>query len=75
MLIIQVPFEFAVQDVLEQLKKISKGDFKSPITERRKSGAIVFAAVSLPVQEIQNLLGTVSEYVYEPLRLPPQSLN
>lgn len=53
----------AVKDVLEQLKKISKGDYKSPITERRKSGTIVFAAVSLPVQEVQNLLGTVSEYV------------
>ncbi|KAL0533877.1 hypothetical protein IC582_028148 [Cucumis melo] len=58
---IQVPFESAVQDVLEQLKKISEGDYKSPITERRKSGAIVFAAVSLPVQEIQNVLGTLGK--------------
>lgn len=57
--------------MLEQLKKISEGDYKSPITERRKSGAIVFAAVSLPVQEIQNVLGTVSGYVYEPLWFPP----
>lgn len=63
MSIIQVPFEVAVQDVLEQLKKIAKGDYKTPISERRKSATIVFAAVSLPVQEIQNLLDTVSEYV------------
>lgn len=60
MLIIQVPFEFAVQDVLEQLKNISKGDYKSPISGKRKSRTIVFAAVSLPIQEIQNLLDTVS---------------
>ncbi|XP_022964893.1 tRNA ligase 1 isoform X1 [Cucurbita moschata] len=56
---IQVPFEFAVQNVLEQLKKISKGDYKSPITERRKSATIVYAAVSLPVQDIQDALDTL----------------
>lgn len=70
MFTIQVPFEFAVQNVLEQLKKISKGDYKSPITERRKSATIVYAAVSLPVQDIQDALHTVSEHVYEPLWLP-----
>ncbi|XP_022157928.1 tRNA ligase 1 [Momordica charantia] len=58
---IQVPFEVAVQDVLEQLKKIAKGDYKTPISERRKSATIVFAAVSLPVQEIQNLLDTLGK--------------
>ncbi|KAL0436472.1 UNVERIFIED_CONTAM: tRNA ligase 1 [Sesamum radiatum] len=53
---IQVPFEFAVEKVLEQLRAIAKGDYTTPSTEKRRFGAIVFAAVSLPVSEILNLL-------------------
>lgn len=53
---IQVPFESAVKQVLEQLKLIAKGEYKAPSTEKRNFGTIVFAAVSLPVTEIQSLL-------------------
>ncbi|CAK7342904.1 unnamed protein product [Dovyalis caffra] len=53
---IQVPFESAVRQVLEQLQNIAKGEYTPPSTEKRKSGAIVFAAVSLPVTEISSLL-------------------
>ncbi|KAK9279399.1 hypothetical protein L1049_013078 [Liquidambar formosana] len=53
---IQVPFEFAVKQVLEQLRTIAKGEYTTPSTEKRKFGSIVFAAVSLPVSEIQSLL-------------------
>jgi hypothetical protein len=45
--------------VLEQLKKIASGDYMTPDTEKRKFGAIVFAAVDLPVTEIQSLLNNV----------------
>lgn len=53
---IQVPFESAAKQVLEQLKLIAKGEYKAPSTEKRNFGTIVFAAVSLPVTEIQSLL-------------------
>lgn len=53
---IQVPFKFAVEKVLEQLRAIAKGDYTAPSTEKRRFGAIVFAAVSLPVSEILSLL-------------------
>ncbi|KAK9732611.1 hypothetical protein RND81_04G010000 [Saponaria officinalis] len=53
---IQVPFESAVTSVVEQLKAISKGDYVPPSTEKRRLGAIVYAAVSLPVTEILHLL-------------------
>ncbi|KAK7854665.1 trna ligase 1 [Quercus suber] len=56
---VQVPFEFAVKQVLEQLKNIAKGDYSTPDTEKRKFGAIVFAAVNLPVTEIRTLLDNV----------------
>ncbi|KAF2321805.1 hypothetical protein GH714_002887 [Hevea brasiliensis] len=49
---IQVPFESAVKQVLEQLRKIAKGEYTTPIIERRKLGTIVFAAIDLPVPEI-----------------------
>lgn len=45
---------------MEQLKSIAKGDYPTPGTEKRKFGTIVFAAVSLPVTEIQSLLANVS---------------
>ncbi|XWS71328.1 hypothetical protein CRYUN_Cryun03dG0128800 [Craigia yunnanensis] len=57
---IQVPFEFAVQQVVEQLRKIAKGEYTVPSTEKRKLGTIVFAAVNLPVAEIQSLLDKLS---------------
>lgn len=37
-----------------------KGDYKMPSTKKRKFGNIVFAAVSLPVNEIRSLLDNVS---------------
>ncbi|KAF5954109.1 hypothetical protein HYC85_006965 [Camellia sinensis] len=58
---IQVPFEFAVEKVLEQLRTIAKGDYSTPSTEKRKFGNIVYAAVSLPVGEIQSLLDNLAE--------------
>ncbi|XP_075635217.1 tRNA ligase 1 isoform X2 [Castanea sativa] len=58
---VQVPFEFAVKQVLEQLKNIAKGDYSTPDTEKRKFGAIVFAAVNLPVTEIRTLLDNLAE--------------
>ncbi|CAL5387263.1 unnamed protein product [Camellia sinensis] len=58
---IQVPFEFAVEKVLEQLRTIGKGDYSTPSTEKRKFGNIVYAAVSLPVGEIQSLLDNLAE--------------
>lgn len=57
---VQVPFEFAVKQVLEQLKAIAKGDYIAPSTEKRKFGTIVFAAISMPATEIQTLLDEVS---------------
>ncbi|XP_021279308.1 tRNA ligase 1 isoform X2 [Herrania umbratica] len=56
---IQVPFEFAVQQVVEQLRKIAKGEYMVP-AEKRKLGTIVFAAVNLPVAEIQSVLNKLS---------------
>ena len=56
----QVPFEFAVKQVLEQLKAVAKGEYSAPVTEKRRLGAIVYAAVSLPVAEIHQFLQRVS---------------
>ncbi|KAJ4725978.1 putative RNA ligase [Melia azedarach] len=57
---VQVPFESGVKHVLEQLRLIAKGEYKAPSTEKRKFGTIVFAAVSLPVTEIQSLLDNLA---------------
>ncbi|XP_074592518.1 tRNA ligase 1 isoform X2 [Curcuma longa] len=57
---IQVPFDFAVKRVLEQLKDVAKGGFKTPESEKRKFGNIVFAAVTLPVEEIKSVLDKVA---------------
>ncbi|XP_043699681.1 tRNA ligase 1 isoform X2 [Telopea speciosissima] len=57
---IQVPFDYAVKQVLEQLKTVAKGDFSVPNTEKRKFGTIAFAAVTLPVTEIRNLLNNLA---------------
>ena len=57
----QVPFEVAVKQVSEQLRNIAKGDYTPPDTEKRKFGTIVFAALSLPVTEVQGVLKNVSK--------------
>ncbi|KAF9589671.1 hypothetical protein IFM89_026926 [Coptis chinensis] len=48
----QVPFDFAVKEVVEQLKAAAKGVSAAPRTRKRKIGGIIFAAVTLPVTEI-----------------------
>lgn len=53
---IQVPFDIAVKQVIEQLKDVTKGAKRTPDTEKRKFGNIVYAAVALPVVEIRSLL-------------------
>ncbi|XP_076937980.1 tRNA ligase 1-like [Bidens hawaiensis] len=58
---IQVPFEFAVNQVMEQLKRIMKGEYVTPVSEKRKFGTIVFAAIDVPVTDVHNLLSRISE--------------
>jgi len=58
---LQVPFEFAVKQVLEQLRNVAKGDYTPPDTEKRKFGTIVFAALTVPVTEIKGALNKVME--------------
>nr|XP_043613270.1 tRNA ligase 1 [Erigeron canadensis] len=58
---IQVPFEFAVNKVLDQLKGIMKGEYVTPISEKRNFGTIVYAAIDVPIFEVQNLLSNISE--------------
>lgn len=53
---IQVPFDVAVKEVLEQLKAVAKGDIKTPDTAKRRFGNIVFAAVTVPQADILGLL-------------------
>ncbi|KAM0008902.1 putative tRNA ligase 1 [Helianthus debilis subsp. tardiflorus] len=58
---IQVPFEIAVDQVLEQLKRIMKGEYITPISEKRKFGTIIFAAIDVPIADVHNLLSNISE--------------
>ncbi|CAI9105205.1 OLC1v1004078C1 [Oldenlandia corymbosa var. corymbosa] len=58
---IQVPFEYAVQQVMEQLKAVARGEYVAPIIEKRKLGAIVYAAVSLPLPEIHEAIHKLAE--------------
>ncbi|KAK1285683.1 hypothetical protein QJS10_CPB20g00322 [Acorus calamus] len=60
---IQVPFDFAVKDVQEQLRKVAKGEYTIPSTERRKFGNITFAAISLPIVGIKSLLKELAEKI------------
>lgn len=53
---IQVPFDLAVKQVIEQLKDIIKGGIRTPESEKRRFGNLVYAAVTLPVLEIRLLL-------------------
>ncbi|KAF3643430.1 hypothetical protein FXO37_22016 [Capsicum annuum] len=58
---IQVPFEFAGKEVIDQLKAIARGKYSAPTSEKRKLGSIVFAAISLPVPEILSLLNDLAQ--------------
>ncbi|KAF3790306.1 hypothetical protein EJ110_NYTH09213 [Nymphaea thermarum] len=58
---IQVPFDYAVKQVLEQLRAVVKGERTTPGTEKRKFGNIVFAAITLPVEEIKACLGELAK--------------
>nr|XP_029120792.1 tRNA ligase 1 isoform X2 [Elaeis guineensis] len=58
---IQVPFDLAVNQVLEQLKDVAKGEYKTPDTEKRKFGNIIFAAVTLPVTEVTSMLDKLAK--------------
>ncbi|XP_050233507.1 tRNA ligase 1 [Mercurialis annua] len=58
---IQVPFESAVKQVTEQLRSIAKGEYVTPVTEKRKLGTIVYAAVSLPATEISSSLKNLAQ--------------
>ncbi|KAK1312273.1 hypothetical protein QJS10_CPA07g01100 [Acorus calamus] len=58
-----VPFDFAVKDVQEQLRKVAKGEYTIPSTEKRKFGNITFAAISLPIVGIKNLLKELAEKI------------
>ncbi|KAM0897276.1 hypothetical protein ACQ4PT_022646 [Festuca glaucescens] len=53
---IQVPFEVAVKEVVEQLKAVVKGDIKTPDTAKRRFGNIFFAAVTLSQADILGLV-------------------
>ncbi|CAN8311589.1 unnamed protein product [Cochlearia groenlandica] len=53
---VQVPFESAVQKVQEELKRIAKGEYRPPSSEKSKHGSIVFAAINLPVTQVHSLL-------------------
>ncbi|XP_020676662.1 tRNA ligase 1 [Dendrobium catenatum] len=58
---IQVPFDIAVKQVIEQLKDVIKGGIRTPESEKRRFGNLVFAAVTLPVLEIRTLLEKLAE--------------
>ncbi|KAF6992570.1 hypothetical protein CFC21_009550 [Triticum aestivum] len=58
---IQVPFEAAVKQVVEQLKAVAKGDIKPPDTAKRRLGNIVFAAVTLSPADVLGLVRKVAE--------------
>ncbi|KAF6134724.1 hypothetical protein GIB67_002125 [Kingdonia uniflora] len=59
--VVKVTFDFAVKQVLEQLKIVAKGDYATPSSEKRKFGNIVFAAVTLPVKDVKNLLDSLAQ--------------
>ncbi|XP_057969723.1 tRNA ligase 1-like [Malania oleifera] len=58
---VQVPFKLFVEQVLEQLRTVAKGDYTTPTAEKRKFGNIIFAAVSLPVTEIRSILNNLAK--------------
>ncbi|XP_047337550.1 tRNA ligase 1 [Impatiens glandulifera] len=59
---VQVPFESVVEQVLEQIKTIMKGEYKAPTSaQKRTFGNIIYAAITFPVSEVINLLNTMGE--------------
>ncbi|XP_078442173.1 RNAligase [Wolffia australiana] len=60
---IQVPFEYAVEQVAEQLKAAARGEFRPPPggVEKRKFGSIVYVAVALPPADVTAALSKVAE--------------
>ncbi|KAL5996705.1 hypothetical protein ACLOJK_007624 [Asimina triloba] len=58
----QVPFDYAVKQVLEELRSIANGNFTTPTgSEKRKFGNIVYAAVTMPVVEIMSILDKLAD--------------
>ncbi|PRQ36277.1 putative 2',3'-cyclic-nucleotide 3'-phosphodiesterase [Rosa chinensis] len=62
---VQVPFESSVKEVSEQLRKIAKGEYKTPEyrtsdSGKRKISAITFAAINLPITDIKGLLDNLA---------------
>ncbi|KAL0865271.1 hypothetical protein Bca101_044389 [Brassica carinata] len=53
---VQVPFESAVQQVREELKRIVKGEYKPPSSVKTEHGSITFAAINLSVTQVHSLL-------------------
>ncbi|XP_010475570.1 PREDICTED: uncharacterized protein LOC104754968 isoform X2 [Camelina sativa] len=53
---VQIPFESAAHQVREELKRIAKGEYKPPSSEKTKHGSIVFAAINLPATQVHSLL-------------------
>ncbi|KAL0723717.1 hypothetical protein Bca4012_038316 [Brassica carinata] len=53
---VQVPFESAVQQVREELKRIAKGEYKPPSSVKTEHGSITFAAINLSVTQVHSLL-------------------
>ncbi|KAI3917376.1 hypothetical protein MKW98_027295 [Papaver atlanticum] len=58
---IQIPFDHVAKQVLDQLKAFAKGESRTPITRKPRLGAIIFAAVTLPVAEIRTFLNGLCE--------------
>ncbi|KAL5701474.1 hypothetical protein ACHQM5_026804 [Ranunculus cassubicifolius] len=59
---IQVPFDVAVEQVLEQLRALAKGGFTPKTNPRkRKLKTIMYAAVTLPVTEVSMVLRSLVE--------------
>ncbi|KAL6194871.1 hypothetical protein ACLB2K_035946 [Fragaria x ananassa] len=62
---IQVSFESALKEVSEQLRRIARGEYKTPEymtpdSGKRKIAAITFAAITLPVLDIKALLDNLA---------------
>ncbi|KQJ83582.1 tRNA ligase 1 [Brachypodium distachyon] len=58
---IQVPFEVAVKEVVDQLKAVAKGDTITPATAKQSFDNISFAAVTLSQADILGLVRKVAE--------------
>ena len=56
----------------EELKRIAKGEYKPPSSEKTKHGSITFAAINLPVTQVHNLLEKVTNKI---LQVPLKCLS